>query len=64
MAKLPTGLSGRQVRTALERAGFVFRRQRGSHMTYAEMSPTPAWLCPTTDSYVRAPFVRSYTRRA
>ena len=32
MAKLPTNLSGRQVRMALERAGFVFRRQTGSHM--------------------------------
>jgi predicted RNA binding protein YcfA (HicA-like mRNA interferase family) len=33
VAKLPTDLSGREVRTALERAGFVFRRQTGSHMT-------------------------------
>lgn len=32
MARLPTDLSGREVRAALERAGFVFRRQRGSHM--------------------------------
>lgn len=32
MAKLPTDLSGRDVRRALERAGFVFRRQAGSHM--------------------------------
>jgi predicted RNA binding protein YcfA (HicA-like mRNA interferase family) len=32
MAKLPADLSGRQVRRALERAGFTFRRQRGSHM--------------------------------
>ena len=32
MAKLPTDLSGREVRAALERAGFVFRRQTGSHM--------------------------------
>jgi hypothetical protein len=32
MAKIPTDLSGRDVRRALERAGFVFRRQRGSHM--------------------------------
>ena len=31
MAKLPTDLSGREVRAALERAGFVFRRQSGSH---------------------------------
>ncbi len=32
MAKLPTDLSGRAVRKALERTGFVFRRQTGSHM--------------------------------
>jgi predicted RNA binding protein YcfA (HicA-like mRNA interferase family) len=32
VAKLPTDLSGREVRAALERAGFVFRRQSGSHM--------------------------------
>jgi predicted RNA binding protein YcfA (HicA-like mRNA interferase family) len=32
MARLPTNLSGRQVRAALERAGFVFRHQSGSHM--------------------------------
>ena len=38
MAKLPTDLSGRQVRAALERAGFVFRRQRGSHMILTKSS--------------------------
>lgn len=32
MAKLPTDLSGRQLRSAQERIGFVFRRQTGSHM--------------------------------
>ena len=32
MGKLPTDLSGLVVRAALERAGFVFRRQTGSHM--------------------------------
>lgn len=30
--KLPTDLSGRQVRQALERSGFVFSRQHGSHV--------------------------------
>ena len=39
MGKLPTGLSGRQVRTALERAGFLFRRQRGSHMILRRDEP-------------------------
>lgn len=39
MAKLPTDLSGRHVRAALERAGFVFRRQRGSHMILRRDAP-------------------------
>ena len=39
MGKLPTGLSGRRLRTALERAGFVFRRQRGSHMVLRRDEP-------------------------
>ena len=43
MAKLPTDLSGRTVRAALERAGFVFARQRGSHMILRRGDP-PAWV--------------------
>ncbi len=39
MAKLPTDLSGRDVRAALERAGFVFRRQTGSHMILRRGAP-------------------------
>jgi len=39
VAKLPTDLSGREVRTALERAGFVFRRQTGSHMILRRAEP-------------------------
>ncbi len=39
MAKLPADLSGRDVRAALERAGFVFRRQRGSHMILRRAEP-------------------------
>jgi predicted RNA binding protein YcfA (HicA-like mRNA interferase family) len=38
-AKLPTDLSGREVRAVLERAGFVFRRQRGSHMILRRDDP-------------------------
>ena len=37
--KLPTGLSGRQVRVALESAGFEFRRQAGSHMILRRDDP-------------------------
>jgi len=39
VAKLPSDLSGRQVRAALERAGFVFRRQTGSHMILRRDAP-------------------------
>ena len=39
MARLPAGLSGRDVRRALERAGFVFRRQSGSHMILRRDNP-------------------------
>jgi predicted RNA binding protein YcfA (HicA-like mRNA interferase family) len=39
VAKLPTDLSGREVRAALERAGFVFRRQTGSHMMLRRDQP-------------------------
>lgn len=37
--KTPTDLSGREVRTALERVGFVFRRQTGSHMILRRENP-------------------------
>jgi len=39
VAKLPTDLSGRDVRNALERVGFVFRRQTGSHMILRRQEP-------------------------
>ena len=39
MARLPTDLSGRQVRAALGQAGFVFRRQTGSHMILRRNEP-------------------------
>ena len=39
MPKLPAGLSGREVRGALERAGFVFRRPAGSHMVLGRDVP-------------------------
>jgi predicted RNA binding protein YcfA (HicA-like mRNA interferase family) len=39
VAKLPTDLSGHQARAALERAGFVFRRQKGSHMMLRRDQP-------------------------
>ncbi len=46
MAKLPTDLSGREVRAALERVGFVFRRQRGSHMVFRRDDPYARVIVP------------------
>lgn len=46
MAKLPSDLSGREVRTALERFGFVFRRQSGSHMILRRDNPYARVIVP------------------
>jgi predicted RNA binding protein YcfA (HicA-like mRNA interferase family) len=46
VAKLPTDLSGRDVRTALERAGFIFRRQTGSHMVPRRDEPYARAIVP------------------
>ena len=43
MARLPTDLSGRKVRAALERAGFTFMHQKGSHMILRRSNPA-AWV--------------------
>ena len=37
--KLPTDLSGQQLRRALERVGFVYQRQKGSHMILRRDDP-------------------------
>ena len=39
MVKLPTDLSGERLRRALERAGFICTRQRGSHMVLRRNEP-------------------------
>jgi predicted RNA binding protein YcfA (HicA-like mRNA interferase family) len=46
VAKLPTDLSGLEVRAALERAGFVFRRQTGSHMVLRREHPYARVIVP------------------
>jgi predicted RNA binding protein YcfA (HicA-like mRNA interferase family) len=46
VAKLPTDLSGREVRAALEKVGFVFRRQRGSHMILRRDDPPARVVVP------------------
>lgn len=37
--KLPTDLSGQELRRALERIGFVYQRQKGSHMILRRNDP-------------------------
>ena len=59
MAKLPIDLSGREVRAALERAGFVFRRQSGSHMIFPAMNLMPGLSYPTTSRSEWAPSAAS-----
>ena len=39
MHKLPRGLSGREVRQALEKTGFYLKRQKGSHMIMRRDTP-------------------------
>lgn len=46
MPKLPSDLSGRKVRAALERAGFVFIRQTGSHMVLRRDAPRARVIVP------------------
>jgi predicted RNA binding protein YcfA (HicA-like mRNA interferase family) len=46
MARIPTDLSGQAVRRALQRAGFVFRRQRGSHMVLGRDEPPARVVVP------------------
>jgi predicted RNA binding protein YcfA (HicA-like mRNA interferase family) len=46
VAKLPIDLSGREVRAALERSGFVFRRQSGSHMILRRDEPHARVIVP------------------
>jgi predicted RNA binding protein YcfA (HicA-like mRNA interferase family) len=46
VAKLPIELSGRKARASLERAGFVFRRQSGSHMILRRDEPHARIIVP------------------
>ena len=39
MTRLPRGLSGNQVVRALEKAGFYFKRQKGSHLVLRRDDP-------------------------
>jgi len=46
MAKLPRDLSGRRMRKVLEDLGFVFRRQKGSHMVLRRAQPYARVIVP------------------
>lgn len=56
--KLPADLSGREVRTALERAGFVFRRQRRSHMVLRRDDPYTRVIVPDHNPIRRGTLAR------
>jgi predicted RNA binding protein YcfA (HicA-like mRNA interferase family) len=44
--KLPTDLSGQELRRALERIGFVYQRQKGSHMVLRREDPSSRVVIP------------------
>ncbi len=46
MSRLPRGLSGQQVRKALEKSGFVLARQSGSHMILYRQDPMARVVVP------------------
>jgi predicted RNA binding protein YcfA (HicA-like mRNA interferase family) len=46
MAKLPADLSGQDLKQALQRAGFVPMRQRGSHMVLRRDEPRARVVVP------------------
>lgn len=46
MPKLPAGLSGQDLKQALQRAGFVLTRQRGSHMILRRDDPRTRVVVP------------------
>jgi len=62
--QLPTDLSGGDLRKALEKVGFVFQRQKGSHMILLRESQDHVWLFQPTDGSARGRFGRFFTKRA
>lgn len=44
--KLPVDLSGQELRKALERVGFVYQRQKGSHMILRRAEPYARVIIP------------------
>lgn len=46
MSKLPTDVSGRDLRRVLERVGFMFQRQKGNHMILRRTDPSARVVIP------------------
>jgi predicted RNA binding protein YcfA (HicA-like mRNA interferase family) len=46
VSKLPRGLSGKEVVKALEKAGFYFKRQEGSHIVLRRDTPFAQVVAP------------------
>ncbi len=61
--RLPTNLSGQQVRKALQRIGFVLDRQRGSHMVLYRENPYCCLVVPD-HKQVRPGTLRHIIRQA
>ena len=51
--KLPAGLSGQDLRRALERDDFVFQRQKGSHMILRREDPCGRIVVPDRPGTLR-----------
>ena len=63
MTKLPTDLPGRDLVRALERAGFVVKRQRGSHIVLRRENPAARVVVPNHKT-VRVGTLRSILHEA
>jgi predicted RNA binding protein YcfA (HicA-like mRNA interferase family) len=61
--KLPTDLSGAAVRKALEKVGFVFQRQKGSHMILRRETPYSRVVVPDHRRVRPVRFGRFCTKR-
>ena len=62
MSKLPT-VSGKQCIKALEKAGFIVYRQRGSHITLVRDDPQAQLTVPNHKTVAKGP-LRSIIRQA
>ena len=61
--KLPKGLSGKEVQRALERAAFVVRRQKGSHILMFREDPFARVVVPN-HKQIKTGTLRAIIRQA